>query len=316
MRTVFPIRNMAGELIAEHVRVDLPGGKKQMYWQTPGCDPRDGLMGMSTPDLPLYGSEYLPALATGETVVVVEGERARDALWALGFNAVATVTGTSSVPGEDALSVLLPFDVVLWPDHDRVGHQHMNRAAWTLHRLGGHLPRAIVPSRLLRDGTRVHWVRVQGHDAADLDPRANRERIVRRLIDAATTWDLRQEAQKLSRVLRPIYDHAGDADRVEAARSNLLRVVEERLGPPKEVRQGTPWWCCPFHADRSPSFKVDTRQPFYRCFGCPARGDVFTFLRSLDGAGFKDALQELAPAPVSIRTVKVWSLGTGDAIGR
>ena len=32
--------------------------------------------------------------------------------------------------------------------------------------------------------------------------------------------------------------------------------------------------CCPFHDDRHPSMKVDTR---FHCFGCGADGDVIDF---------------------------------------
>lgn len=32
--------------------------------------------------------------------------------------------------------------------------------------------------------------------------------------------------------------------------------------------------CCPFHADRTPSMKVDRR---FHCFGCGADGDVIDF---------------------------------------
>ncbi|HVQ45124.1 MAG TPA: CHC2 zinc finger domain-containing protein [Candidatus Saccharimonadia bacterium] len=295
MRTVYQIRDMLGETIAEHVAVRWPGGQKRMYWQVPGCDARDGLMGLSTPDLPLYGAERIPSLTIGETVILTEGEKARDALWALGFDALGTVTGASATPGEDALSVLLPFDVVLWPDHDREGHQHMNRIAWELHRLGGHLPRAIVPEWVGEDGTIRHGLLKKGFDAADLSPKTDRAGIVSDLLQSARPWRLHPEPTR-PKLVRPTYDRARDDERVGTARTHLLRVVEERLGPPKEVRQGTPWWCCPFHADRSPSFKVDPRQPFYKCFGCDARGDVFTFLQALDGVAFKDALSELAPA--------------------
>lgn len=295
MRTVYQIRDVLGETVAEHVAVRWPGGQKRMHWRMPGCDPRDGLMGLSTPDLPLYGSERIPSFVVGQTVVVTEGEKARDALWALGFDALGTVTGASATPGEDALSVLLPFDVVLWPDHDREGYRHMNRVAHELVRLGGSLPRAIVPERVHDNGTVTHFLLPKGFDAADLSPKADRATIVSKLIGDAGPWRLHPEPAK-PKAVRPIYDRSRDDDRVDTARMHLLRVVEERLGPPKEVRQGTPWWCCPFHADRSPSFKVDTRQPFYKCFGCDARGDVFTFLQALDGVAFKDAIVELAPA--------------------
>ena len=38
--------------------------------------------------------------------------------------------------------------------------------------------------------------------------------------------------------------------------------------------------CCPFHNDRTPSMKVDSR---YYCFGCGASGDVIDFAASLHG---------------------------------
>lgn len=268
-RTVYQIRDMLGETVAEHVRIDLPWGKKLVSWRVPGCDPRDGLMGMPTVDLPLYGTERVPSFTIGQTVVVGEGEKATEALWACGIDALGTVTGAASTPGEDALSVLLPFDVVLWPDHDREGYRHLNRGAWEIHRLGGTLPRYIGPTTTLADGTLVHFVAPKGFDAADVLERNGGDRgkareIMLKLIDHARPWDLHADTPK-PRLLRPMYDRAADDDRVQAARSHLLRVVEDRLGPPKEVRQGTPWWCCPFHNDRSPSFKVDTREPFYRC---------------------------------------------------
>ena len=292
MRTVFGIRNTAGELIAEHVRVDWPGGHKRMHWRIPGCDPRDGLMGLSTPDLPLYGSEDLPGWEVGSSVVVVEGERARDRLKRLGFQALATVTGAGATPGEDALSVLIAYDVILWPDHDREGHRHMNRVAWALHRLSGRLPRVVMPSRTQDDGTRVLWALPKGFDAADVVDTAT----IGPLLAEAAPWDLHDERPVAIRPARPTYDRFEDGERIQAAKSHLLTVVEQKLGAPKVWRQGTPWWCCPFHAERSPSFKVDMREPFFRCFGCGARGDVFTFLRDLENREFKDALAELAPA--------------------
>ena len=80
------------------------------------------------------------------------------------------------------------------------------------------------------------------------------------------------------------------------ARSHLLTVVEQKLGPPKRRDGRSAFWSCPFHAgDREPSFKVDLKEPFYRCFGCEARGDVFTFLRDMEGQDFKDTLSLLAP---------------------
>lgn len=297
MRTVYGVRDTTGALIAEHVRVDLPGGKKAMSWRVPGCDPRDGLMGMGTADLPLYGSEDVPSWPVGATVLVVEGEKPRDRLAALGIPSLGTVTGSSETPGEDALSALLPFDVMLWPDHDRVGWAHMNRVAWRLHRLGGTLPRCMPIVHRSTHGLLIHQVAPKGFDAADLALRPDAGHIVRRLLTRAERWDLHPEPPKPAlRVVRPTYERYDDQARVENARSQLLEIVEARLGPPVRKMGRSLFWCCPFHSDRSPSFKVDLREPFYRCFGCDAKGDVFTFLREIEGTAFKDAIRELAPS--------------------
>lgn len=281
MRTVFGIRNTAGELIAEHVRVDWPGGKKRMYWQSPGCDARDGLMGLSTPDLPLYGSEYLNGYPVGETVLVVEGEKSQEALAVWGVPAVATVTGSSSTPGEDALSPLLPFDVVLWPDHED-GEAHMTRVAATLIRLGG-------------GARRLTWAgaREKGDDAADFIERGGARVTLDLMVLAATPW--RVEPAAPSKPVRPSYSDRGDDQRVDQARSHLVEVVSARLGPHVKKDGRSLFWRCPFHSEKSPSFKVDLREPFFRCFGCGERGDVFDFLKRMEGVEFKDALRELAP---------------------
>ena len=49
--------------------------------------------------------------------------------------------------------------------------------------------------------------------------------------------------------------------------------------------------CCPFHNDRTPSMKVDSR--FY-CFGCGASGDVIDLAALLHGLGKREAAVRLA----------------------
>lgn len=44
--------------------------------------------------------------------------------------------------------------------------------------------------------------------------------------------------------------------------------------------------CCPFHSDKHPSMKVDTR---YYCFGCGEKGDAVDFVSKYFGLGLKDA---------------------------
>jgi DNA primase len=51
---------------------------------------------------------------------------------------------------------------------------------------------------------------------------------------------------------------------------------------------------CPFHSEKSPSFNVRADEGFYKCFGCGAAGDVFTFLEQSTGQRFIDVLRGLA----------------------
>ena len=51
---------------------------------------------------------------------------------------------------------------------------------------------------------------------------------------------------------------------------------------------------CPFHNEKTPSFFISpTRQSFY-CFGCGAKGDIFSFVEQFEGLDFKGALEALA----------------------
>ncbi len=51
---------------------------------------------------------------------------------------------------------------------------------------------------------------------------------------------------------------------------------------------------CPFHAEKTPSFTVNTDKQIFHCFGCGAGGDVFKFLESQEGLNFPEALRQLA----------------------
>lgn len=51
---------------------------------------------------------------------------------------------------------------------------------------------------------------------------------------------------------------------------------------------------CPFHDERTPSFGIDPLRKVYYCFGCQARGDVFTFVQETEGVDFREALELLA----------------------
>ena len=50
--------------------------------------------------------------------------------------------------------------------------------------------------------------------------------------------------------------------------------------------------CCPFHNEKTPSFYV--YEDGYHCFGCGAHGDAISFVMQTQGAGFMEAVQQLA----------------------
>ncbi|OHA16776.1 MAG: DNA primase [Candidatus Taylorbacteria bacterium RIFCSPHIGHO2_02_FULL_45_28] len=51
---------------------------------------------------------------------------------------------------------------------------------------------------------------------------------------------------------------------------------------------------CPFHNEKSPSFFVSPDRGGYYCFGCGAKGDIFTFVEQFEGLDFRGALKILA----------------------
>jgi DNA primase len=51
---------------------------------------------------------------------------------------------------------------------------------------------------------------------------------------------------------------------------------------------------CPFHSEKTPSFSVSEEHQFYKCFGCDAKGDVITFVMSIEGLTFWESLRKLA----------------------
>ena len=67
------------------------------------------------------------------------------------------------------------------------------------------------------------------------------------------------------------------------------RMAAERYGLP--IRQGN-MICCPFHADRTPSMKLN--EDYFCCFGCGAHGDVIDLAAKLFNLSGYDAAKKLA----------------------
>lgn len=52
--------------------------------------------------------------------------------------------------------------------------------------------------------------------------------------------------------------------------------------------------CCPFHHEKTPSFKVNREKQMYHCFGCGVGGNVFTFVMEYENLNFPEAVERLA----------------------
>jgi len=75
-------------------------------------------------------------------------------------------------------------------------------------------------------------------------------------------------------------------------RTDIVQLVGKRV---KLTRRGQAFWgCCPFHKEKSPSFKVENARRTYKCFGCGKGGDAFRWLTETEGLSFPEAVERLA----------------------
>ena len=48
------------------------------------------------------------------------------------------------------------------------------------------------------------------------------------------------------------------------------------------IKKGKDYWCCcPFHEEKTPSCKINNELGSFYCFGCGAKGDIFTLYTDL-----------------------------------
>src|ERR1700675_1731408 len=74
--------------------------------------------------------------------------------------------------------------------------------------------------------------------------------------------------------------------------SDIVQVIGEHT---RLKKAGRSWkGLCPFHSERTPSFRVDREKGLYHCFGCGAGGDVIHFVRQIDRLDFPEAGEALA----------------------
>ena len=60
-------------------------------------------------------------------------------------------------------------------------------------------------------------------------------------------------------------------------------------------KKGVNWEaCCPFHEEKTPSFKVNPVKGIYKCFGCGKGGDAISFVMDIDSLSYPEAIRSLA----------------------
>ena len=74
------------------------------------------------------------------------------------------------------------------------------------------------------------------------------------------------------------------------AKTPLDQLIGEQVT--LQSRAGKKMGCCPFHAEKTPSFYL--YDDHYHCFGCGAHGDAISYVRHAQGLGFIESLKWLA----------------------
>lgn len=76
------------------------------------------------------------------------------------------------------------------------------------------------------------------------------------------------------------------------ARVDIVEVINRYVPLQRRGREHVA--CCPFHDEKTPSFKVNADKQFYHCFGCGAGGSAIQFLMEHQRMQFVEAVETLA----------------------
>ena len=80
-------------------------------------------------------------------------------------------------------------------------------------------------------------------------------------------------------------------DRIKS-RADIVDVIGEYVELHQRGRDF--WGCCPFHHEKTPSFKVNQERGLFYCFGCKKSGNIFHFVQEMENTDFPGALRWLA----------------------
>ena len=83
-------------------------------------------------------------------------------------------------------------------------------------------------------------------------------------------------------------------DEVQRVRdaTDLVSLVGERVQLKQKGRLF--WGCCPFHQEKTASFKIDPATQLWHCFGCGLGGDAYGYLMRSDNVDFIESVRILA----------------------
>src|SRR5437879_1490670 len=75
--------------------------------------------------------------------------------------------------------------------------------------------------------------------------------------------------------------------------ADIVRVVGDYVSLKKAGAQNYSG-LCPFHKEKTPSFRVHETKQYYYCFGCGEKGDVYSFVQKIENITFPEAVRAVA----------------------
>lgn len=76
------------------------------------------------------------------------------------------------------------------------------------------------------------------------------------------------------------------------SRLSLSSIISQKV---KLTKNGNNYIClCPFHSEKTPSFRIDDSKGLYHCFGCGRSGDHLSFIIEYEKLNFAQAIEKLS----------------------
>ncbi len=116
-----------GNDLVRAVRIDKGDGTKPIRFQE-SWDGKEWVKGtkhLDRAEIPVYRyREIREAIAQGQTIFIVEGEKVADTMWRLGLRATTNIGGATKWRTSDSECLEGAVEIVICPDRDKVGVQH------------------------------------------------------------------------------------------------------------------------------------------------------------------------------------------------